>query len=478
MKLFILGKSNDDKGTQLEELTSAILEDIGYTYVCRNYIGSGGNEIDIKAKKVSTILGKQVELPVVCECKAYSAPITTTDWLKFLGKVHIERMSNAQTEGVLIALSGANGNVVGNYESLPDKSYIHLVTHDNLIHIVCKHFNIKKAEEVKSFIEHKTIRVVDTIDLIYFEKQIYWLVGFTNGDFNVMTNNLFPIDSLQLDRLLTLLENESTFEKSKYVDILGEDIARYRREIISKSIVYILMDQGVSIELSNMIEFVKQLCQQPDIDTQEVIEAAQHCPYTLLEDNIIKFKNEEDIDFPAFYRWYTHGQIIVNSIAKPFYNSHINDQLLEDILHIQNDLTIPNEKRTDVLEILRISPNALAYALHPDFVITSSRAHGASNIPEIDEHHVAMFINNLTDFLIADLQNGEYSYFYYTEFGLRNYSIESTLSLKYADQNKNKTIEDKKYFGLIEAGDQIVTCSLRAEIGKRIMSNQSKNRNI
>ena len=102
----------------------------------------------------------------------------------------------------------------------------------------------------------------------------------------------------------------------------------------------------------------------------------------------------------------------------------------------------------------------------------------STDIPEINKHHTDMFINNITDFLIADLQNGEYSYFYYTEFGLRNYSIESTLSLKYADQNKNKTIEDKKYFGLIEAGDQIVTCSLRAEIGKRIMSNQSNNRNI
>ena len=475
MRLYILGKSKDDKGTQLEELTSAVLKEIGYTFVCCNYVGSGGNEIDVKAKKINTAIGKQIESPIVCECKAHGTPITTTDWLKFVGKVHIERMSNAQTEGVLIALSGANGNVIGSYESLPDKSYIHIVSHDNLIHIICKHFNLKKLDEVKSFIEHKTIRVIDTINLIYFEKQVYWLVGFTNGDFYVMTDNLIPIDSIQLDELLTLLENESTFEKSKYVDIHGEGIARYRREIISKSVVYILMDQGTSIELSNMIEFVKQLCKQPDIDMQEIIDAIQYSPFIHFESNIINFKNNTEIEFVSFYRWYTQGQIIVDSIAKSFYSSHINDQLLDDILHIQNDLAISNEKRADILEILRISPNALAYALYPDPMIVSSRNHGAGIIPEIDEHHVAMFTNNLVDFLIADLQNGEYSYFYYTKFGLRNYSIESTLSLKYANKNKNKIIEDKKYFGLLEAGEQIVTCSLREEIGQRIMDNQSDN---
>lgn len=477
MRLIILGKSKDDKGTQLEELTSAVLAEAGYAFVCRNYIGSGGNEIDVKAKKVNNLLGKQVELPVVCECKAHGTPVTTTDWLKFVGKVHIERMSNAQTEGVLIALSGANGNVIGSYESLPDKSYLHLLAHENLVNIVCQHFSLKSHNEVKSFIEHKTVRVVDTIDLIYYDKQVFWLTGFTNGDFFVMTNNLIPVEDKLIDGFLTLLEQQTTFEKSKYVDILKESIALYRREVIMKSVVYILMDKETSVELNEMLVFLKHLCHQQDIDIQEVIEAAQGCPIVQFENNIITIKNDGEIDFPAFYRWYTNGQIIVDSIVKSFYSSHINEQLLDAIVLIQQDLNIPTERRSDILEMLRISPSALAYALHPDPMIVVSRKNGAGAIPEMNKHHIDWFVNNLTDFLISDLQNGNYSPFYYTEFGLRNYSIETLLSLKFEDGEKDKKIEDKKYFGIVKTGENITTISLLEDVGRSIMTSLNNSIN-
>lgn len=45
MKLYILGKGKDDKGTQLEELTADILTELKYTYVRTNSIGVGGHEM-------------------------------------------------------------------------------------------------------------------------------------------------------------------------------------------------------------------------------------------------------------------------------------------------------------------------------------------------------------------------------------------------------------------------------------------------
>ena len=43
MKIFVYGKTNDDKGSQLEALTAAILKSMGYSVV-RNEVKSGGNE--------------------------------------------------------------------------------------------------------------------------------------------------------------------------------------------------------------------------------------------------------------------------------------------------------------------------------------------------------------------------------------------------------------------------------------------------
>lgn len=40
-----------------------------------------------------------------------------TDWLKFIGKLTIERKKNPNAIGLMIALSGANGSVMGSYQT-------------------------------------------------------------------------------------------------------------------------------------------------------------------------------------------------------------------------------------------------------------------------------------------------------------------------------------------------------------------------
>ena len=49
MKLHILGKNLDDKETQLEQLTTSILKNLGYIDIATNVIGSGGSEVDVVA---------------------------------------------------------------------------------------------------------------------------------------------------------------------------------------------------------------------------------------------------------------------------------------------------------------------------------------------------------------------------------------------------------------------------------------------
>ena len=63
MKIFVYGKTNDDKGTQLEALTAAILKSMGYSVV-RNEVKSGGNELDVVATKREPIGG---DVCLICE---------------------------------------------------------------------------------------------------------------------------------------------------------------------------------------------------------------------------------------------------------------------------------------------------------------------------------------------------------------------------------------------------------------------------
>lgn len=84
IKLYIVGANNDDKGTQLEELTTTILQKQGYTNISTNAINSGGSEIDAIAVHKNHLGVTEVEYPVICECKAHNKPINITDWLKFM----------------------------------------------------------------------------------------------------------------------------------------------------------------------------------------------------------------------------------------------------------------------------------------------------------------------------------------------------------------------------------------------------------
>src|SRR5882724_8414106 len=85
--LLILGKTNDDKGCQLEGLTKRLLICQGFKKVTTSKIGPGGHEIDVEAISQITSLTHSETHRLYCECKAYQLPIDINDWLKFLGKM-------------------------------------------------------------------------------------------------------------------------------------------------------------------------------------------------------------------------------------------------------------------------------------------------------------------------------------------------------------------------------------------------------
>lgn len=81
MKLILLEKNKDKKGTLLETIVKILLSSYGYDYVATNEIGVGGNEIDVVAEKRMATLGAVQTYPLICECKAHENPINMNDWL-------------------------------------------------------------------------------------------------------------------------------------------------------------------------------------------------------------------------------------------------------------------------------------------------------------------------------------------------------------------------------------------------------------
>src|SRR5688500_15375962 len=102
--MIILGRSRDDKGTELEQLTESILRRRGLRNIHCNQIGEGGSEVDAHAEHPQPGIGHTYLHPHLCECKAHASPIGMTDWLKFLGKIYTEEaVTGRQVSGSFIA---------------------------------------------------------------------------------------------------------------------------------------------------------------------------------------------------------------------------------------------------------------------------------------------------------------------------------------------------------------------------------------
>jgi hypothetical protein len=149
MRLRVFGKHSDDKGTQLEQLTRRLLERLGYRQVALNVVGSGGSEIDVRAEYPVPGLLESSPIRLVGECKAYETPINLPDWLKFLGKVYSEEARRpGQVRGLLVALSGANGNVLGAVDELRlHKDTVDVVTGERLTSLALQEFGVPRPGE-------------------------------------------------------------------------------------------------------------------------------------------------------------------------------------------------------------------------------------------------------------------------------------------------------------------------------------------
>jgi hypothetical protein len=68
--MLILGKSSDDKETQLENLTRSILSALGFTKIVSNEIRNGGEEIDVTAEKEFSGMGSNHRAHFICRVNA------------------------------------------------------------------------------------------------------------------------------------------------------------------------------------------------------------------------------------------------------------------------------------------------------------------------------------------------------------------------------------------------------------------------
>ena len=429
MRLFILGKTSDDKGTQLEQLTVRILEKQGYRNIQTNIQNAGGNEIDVTAYKTIEAGIKPQTIKLIAECKAYDKPIDMNAWLKFKGKFDYEKEENPHATGMMICLSGANGPVLGLYnEKHNNDQTIQLIANGDLISLLSACYELIPEIKVRERLATLSFCEIYEINLLYYDKRLYWATSFLDGKYTLSYSNGQPITKEEFKAISPFIANYSPYIVDNYVDIRDYIDFQQRLTAINMVLLTVLVN-GFSGSISEVSQHIQNIKKNGSIDIDVLDMAIEQNPFVIYDkgSNIVRLKDDKEFDIIDFYRFVIYRGCPVDLISSEYYQEHIDNKFLDMILQIQYGLEIPDDKRDDCLFLLKCSPSALLRAITPNDLFQGFTAtKGFDNMRNL---YINSFLRMLIEGFIDNFYNPALSDMFFDKFKITDMNVSSEIKI-------------------------------------------------
>lgn len=442
MQLFILGKNSDDKGTQLEKLTGTLLKKLGYSNIVFNEVNAGADEKDVTAEYVHQGIGSTITYKVIVESKAYNKPINLPDWLKFLGKFFSAGLEDGNIQGCFIALSGANGNVIGHFNTIQSKrKEIKLITGDNLITALQTPYKLKTVDEIINLIAAQTDKHIINTELCYYSDLIYWIISFKDNAYTLLSHDGKTIDEKEAVALHGLIIKET--DLLTYVDLQAENETLERTFQFLKFVTAIILDAKKPLTAAEILK----IC---DMNFRGHLSAISKADIALALHNLVKnniilksgktyrlLAGEVDRtleDLMTLYRLVLAQDIKLMALKSDFYQNNINRDFFDAIIKFHRDIRIPADIVDQLINILKWSPSALSYAISPDPYMEEHRSKQWELTEVLEEADTTHFIRELYQRFIQDFQNPGFTAYLYQDCNVAE--LEITLSVKIKDKKE------------------------------------------
>lgn len=423
MKLIILGKTTEEKGAELERLCSRLFIKLGYTNVTLNAVGSGAAEYDVYAEKIiSNDCGTIEKVPVFAECKAYKTPCNNDHWQKFLGKYAIESAQNSNVEAYFVALSDVNGNV---WKAASDftktNNHIHIIAKDQLVEFLVSEFCLLSANQIRELANLYSCRAVDTVDLLLLNNSVYWLIRFNSTDYTLFSAESNPI-TLSVFESIRVYFNQRDFYN--FIDLVAE---KEHLEKISSIKGFILSCAFLGVGDSS--DKINGYLGKRDFGftLEDIIKLL---PDTKFVSDSFPFHLEYYSSKIDLLRYLYSFTIISPVLTATSYQSLFDEELLDDILQLQGEISLTQEQRSNALFILRVFPAAVCNVIIPDtFIINSSRNINIfknGDQIKVQKQIVAKFFSLLIDGIIQNMDEQPF-WEIAKQLGVETYSFSKTL---------------------------------------------------
>lgn len=444
MKVYILGRNNDDKGAQLEELTRQILEHQGFTNIAKNTQHSGANEIDVRAEKKEFAVIREINTPVVCECKAHNGPIDMTDWLKFIGKLHIERGKGGETAhtiGLMISLSGANGCVIGSYkDDFAGDNRVQLITNDELFNLISELYSIEEASKIKTALNHNHNIQCWDIDIAYFDRKCYLIISLDNSKYTICNTSGELMKGHDVEDIIHLINRWTSFSQGMYEDVWSNEETTTLLRIIESSILTGIFSLG-NISLEDVQKHIVYSNDKAPVPMEQLYEAIQQSDFISIDDdNTLSLIDIQDpIQFiNHVYKIGLQAQLF----SSEKFQNMIGLDLMEQVKLVQYGLDLDIQERDDCLFLIKHSPTALFYAINADKFLCNYRNGAPFNmdIKKLMHNH---FFRQLIKFFEEDFSNPMFGSMMRNSFSIAELDNHTTIKLQTEDEERQISFRQK-----------------------------------
>lgn len=422
--MLIFGRTNDDKGAQLEALTTALLVRLGFTDITVNEIGSGGEELDVTAERVTQNLGASDRLALLGECKANKTPLGMTDWLKFLGKVFTREAqhSGRPVTARLIALGGVNGNVLGHYRALRElRPTIQVVSGDDLLAEARAAFGACTPEDARAAVDRATARGVRDIDLGYFDGRAYWVARLEGDVAALLHADGRPAEPDVLDALRPLVVG--ALAVTDVVDLAAEALARDRALEAEQFLVCRVMLDGGATRPPAWQE-PAQGTSHVGADPFTTAEVARAGDALVARGWLRRTADAEGFEFvggeggvdhaalrdaDAFLLGGAVGRLILDALWSPWHQAQVTEGFVRHLLDQQGAVPLNAAELTEARQVVAWSPSALRWLVYPqEFLVTlmgqtaGRSREEAPGLAVLDRTAAAYVMHHLLDGLARD----------------------------------------------------------------------------
>lgn len=376
--------------------------------------------------------------------------------MKFKGKYYGEQKKNPHAIGIMVCLSGAKGSVVGDYnESHQNDEQIQLIANTDLRGWLSNCFDLPSEQVIRNKLAGISFSEIDTINLLYYHKNIYWAISFLNGKYTLSHSDGTPVEKEEVEHFFEFIGEYSPYSKDTFVDI--RDMEKVQSYLISINIVLLTaLANGYEGDANEIAKHIIDKSSSEGIDVGILKMAIRNNPFVELRNDSkeIFLKNREAIDVVEFYRAVIYNGCPVELLTSDFYQKNINETLLSRISEIQFGFEIPDEKKDDILFLLKYSPSAMLYALTPDNML-----HGYSIIKHQENMRTLYemaFMRRLINGFVENFQRQQLSSTYLNSFDISEIKVKSDIIITHHNEERNFNTHSKLVLAKLEGNEDNV----------------------